>query len=51
MSSKVMFMEDGTLVEAGSSKEFFANPKEERTKVFLQTVGESGRGEAQAELE
>ena len=45
VSSKVMFMEDGTLVEAGSSKEFFANPKEESTKVFLQTVGESGGGE------
>ncbi len=45
VSSKVMFMEDGTLVEAGSSKEFFANPKEERTKVFLRNVGESGRGE------
>ena len=47
VSSKVMFMEDGTLVEAGSSKEFFANPKEERTKVFLRNVGESGRGEAE----
>lgn len=47
VSSKVMFMEDGTLVEAGSSKEFFANPKEERTKVFLRNVGESGRGEGE----
>ena len=47
VSSKVMFMEDGTLVEAGSSKEFFANPKEERTKVFLRNVGESGRGVAE----
>ena len=47
VSSKVMFMEDGTLVETGSSKEFFANPKEERTKVFLRNVGESGRGVAE----
>ena len=47
VSSKVMLMEDGTLVETGSSKEFFANPKEERTKVFLRNVGESGRGVAE----
>lgn len=39
VSNKVMFMENGTLVEAGSSKEFFANPHKERTKVFLQTLG------------
>ncbi len=45
VSNKVMFMEDGVLVEAGSSREFFTNPAEERTKVFLQTIGENGAGE------
>lgn len=35
VSSKVIFMEEGIIVEAGSSKEFFEHPKEERTKEFL----------------
>lgn len=35
VSNKVIFMEDGVIVEEGSSKEFFANPKCERTKEFL----------------
>ncbi|MDE5865131.1 MAG: ATP-binding cassette domain-containing protein, partial [Lachnospiraceae bacterium] len=35
VSNKVMFMEDGVIVEKGSSKDFFDNPKCERTKEFL----------------
>lgn len=35
VSNKVIFMEDGVVVEEGSSKEFFENPKCERTKEFL----------------
>lgn len=35
VSSKVVFMEDGLLIEQGNSKEFFNNPKEERTREFL----------------
>ncbi len=35
VSSKVIFMEEGIIVEAGNSKEFFEHPKEERTKEFL----------------
>lgn len=35
VSNKVIFMEDGVIVEAGPSREFFTNPKEERTKAFL----------------
>ena len=38
VSNKVIFMEDGIIVEQGSSKEFFENPKEERTKAFLRTI-------------
>lgn len=38
VSNKVIFMEDGVIVEQGSSKEFFENPKEERTKAFLRTI-------------
>lgn len=35
VASRVIFMEDGVVVEEGPSKEFFENPKEERTKQFL----------------
>ncbi len=40
VSSKVIFMEHGRIVESGTSKEFFMNPKEERTKAFLRTIKE-----------
>ncbi len=40
VSSKVVFMEDGYIVEEGSSKDFFENPKSERTKLFLRTIGD-----------
>ncbi|MCI8627385.1 MAG: amino acid ABC transporter ATP-binding protein [Lachnospiraceae bacterium] len=40
VSSRVIFMEGGVIVEAGTSKEFFEHPKEERTKNFLRTIGE-----------
>ena len=35
VSSRVIFMDDGVVLESGSAKEFFANPKEERTRAFL----------------
>lgn len=38
VSNKVIFMEQGVVVEEGTSKEFFGNPKEERTKAFLKMV-------------
>ena len=38
VSSKVVFMEGGVVVEAASSKEFFDNPREERTRSFLRTI-------------
>ncbi len=40
VSNKVVFMENGYIVEANSSKEFFENPKSERTKLFLRTIGD-----------
>ena len=33
-----MFMEGGKVIEEGPSKEFFENPKEERTRAFIRTV-------------
>ena len=35
VANKVIFMEDGYIVESGESKSFFKHPKEERTKAFL----------------
>ena len=39
VSNKVIFMEHGRIVEQGPAREFFENPREERTRAFLQTVG------------
>lgn len=38
ISSKVIFMEDGAVVERGESGEFFEQPREERTRAFLRTM-------------
>ena len=38
VSSKVVFMEHGVVVESGDSYSFFEHPKEERTKTFLRTL-------------
>lgn len=40
VSSKVIFMDQGVVVEAGSSEAFFEQPREERTKEFLRTIEE-----------
>ena len=42
VSSQVIFMEDGLVVEAGPSDEFFASPQEERTRTFMRMVHEPG---------
>ena len=39
VSNKVIFMEHGLIVESGSSQEFFENPREDRTRAFLHSVG------------
>jgi cystine transport system ATP-binding protein/L-cystine transport system ATP-binding protein len=31
-------MENGSIVEQGPSKEFFADPKEQRTREFLKNI-------------
>lgn len=45
VSNKVVFMENGRVVEAGASRDFFEHPQEERTKAFLRTI--SGFGSAE----
>lgn len=38
VSSKVIFMENGRVIESTDSKSFFENPKEERTRSFIQSI-------------
>ncbi len=38
VSNKVIFMEDGRIVEAGPSRAFFDAPQQERTKAFLKIL-------------
>jgi len=38
VSNKVVFMENGGVVETGDAKAFFDAPKEERTRAFLRTI-------------
>ncbi|MGN0295257.1 MAG: amino acid ABC transporter ATP-binding protein [Lachnospiraceae bacterium] len=38
VSNKVVFMENGSVVESGNSQDIFENPEAERTKAFLQSV-------------
>jgi len=38
VSSKVLFMDGGSVIESGPSKEFFANPRERRSREFINTI-------------
>ncbi|WP_026678857.1 amino acid ABC transporter ATP-binding protein [Fictibacillus gelatini] len=38
VANRIVFMDEGQIVEEGSPKEFFANPKAERAKLFLSRV-------------
>ena len=38
VSNKVMFMDDGYIIESGPSKEFFEAPKEERSREFIKNI-------------
>lgn len=38
VADRVVFMDNGIIVEQGTSEEIFGNPKEERTKQFLSSV-------------
>ncbi|HEX3426603.1 MAG TPA: amino acid ABC transporter permease/ATP-binding protein [Acidimicrobiales bacterium] len=44
-ASRVLFMEDGVVVEEGSPDEMFNNPKEERTRQFLSAITTHGQGQ------
>lgn len=38
VSNKVIFMEDGKIIERGFTSDFFTNPQQERTKLFLSKI-------------
>ena len=38
VADEVIFMDEGMIVERAETKEFFANPKSERTKLFLSQI-------------
>lgn len=41
VADRVLFFNDGVILEENEAKEFFANPKNERTKQFIQRLGNS----------
>ena len=38
VANRVLFMDDGVILESASPEEFFSNPKHDRTKEFLSKV-------------
>ena len=38
VSHRIIFMDEGRIVEEGAPHAFFANPKEERTRTFLSKI-------------
>jgi general L-amino acid transport system ATP-binding protein len=38
LADRVIFMDEGEIVEVGTSEEFFTNPREPRTKLFLDQI-------------
>lgn len=49
VSNRVIFMENGVVVEEAASADFFGNPKEERTKAFLRLFHEKEDADIAAE--
>jgi polar amino acid transport system ATP-binding protein len=37
-ADRMVFLDDGSIIEIGSPKELFSNPKEDRTKLFLDQI-------------
>lgn len=38
VSNRVVFMEDGKIIESGTAEHFFTDPQEDRTKLFLNQI-------------
>ena len=39
VSQKIVFMEDGMVIESAPAEQFFTNPREARTRAFLSAIG------------
>ena len=38
VSNKIIFMDGGYVIESGPTREFFAHPKEERSRTFIRSI-------------
>jgi general L-amino acid transport system ATP-binding protein len=38
VANRIMFMDDGEIIEMNEPEAFFSNPKSERTKLFLSQI-------------
>ena len=38
IATRVMFMDEGVIIEEGTPDDFFTNPKDERAKQFLKSI-------------
>ena len=45
VSSQVLFMDQGRVIEAGPSRAFFDHPREERTRAFIRSILSKGENE------
>jgi polar amino acid transport system ATP-binding protein len=43
IANRVVFLDEGVILEEGPPAEIFSSPKEERTQRFLQSIIEAGR--------
>ncbi|MGN0708398.1 MAG: amino acid ABC transporter ATP-binding protein [Faecalibacterium sp.] len=50
VSSRVVFMENGVVVESAPARQFFENPQEERTREFLRRVSQPETAAAPASI-
>ena len=50
VSNKTIFMENGAVVESGTSKQLFDSPREERTRAFLHAAGQKDTAEKQNQV-
>jgi len=51
VADRVVFMDQGVVVEEGAPDEVLLNPKEERTRTFLRRVKQEAEAEAQHDVE
>jgi polar amino acid transport system ATP-binding protein len=51
VADRVVFMDQGVVVEEGVPNDVLLNPKEERTRAFLSRVKQEAEAEAQHEVE